>query len=1532
MLLKVLAMGLVLAPGTYLRSGWNILDGAVVAMGYVDVLMSGSSVTALRAVRVLRPLRTITHIKGLRMFAGAMRYRCAAADFSSAYLDASSLTYQNVNISACCQTPSSSAVATWRPTYLVPSIGSRQQQQQQQQHWCITWSGGRKGGGWTCPTTSITLKPAAASAAAAAAAAYGMFCARFDNPNGGMTSFDNDAVSPWVLVYFVVLIVTGAFFLINLALAVLYLQFTKEFSVAPSASAAVTRSASLAAGQASLRLADLQAEPSAQQLAQMTADHYDDDSSSSSSSSNSSTSNRFSSNSSPDCLSGWFSLLSLLMIVANTAVMAAASYPMDPAWESASETLNISFTFYFAGELLLKLVGLGPRRYIRDRMNQFDALVVAASLAEVALLLAPGDDAGASSMSVLRTTRLMRVFKLARSWKELNRIITAVLRSFSQVCYLSLLLLLFVYIIALMGMQLFGHKFSSCGVGGAQQLCPPGRQRHECPIYPDCYVPCTESQAATWFSVPGSPYNGLAWCERFPRTDSLAADAATDHPGASAVEPLADPAASSEAYSYWAQVGKASVPDSRFDNIGWALLTTFQLVTTENWNNVMYSGMAATSPAAALWFAALAAPPAQPSQLPAASSGLGCAPTKFAVARSGGSVPRFSRLGGMPVSSGCGVEASGGSYSGALLQGNLTLLLARNAAAADALAPQCAAPAPGLPVASFSSGSMLPQEQRRGAVNARLGTLGGASAAAGMNSTGGHNDDPGASRCWSMVWAQQCPRSFSSNITLSGTSCCVLGPNNWLRQKLAQLVTHKQFENGILVLIFFSSIILALEMPSLDRDGLFLNTLEYIDMGFVVLFAVEALVKILVRGFVANGPGSYLRNPWNVLDFFIVVLGGLRALRTLRALRPLRVASRLEGMKVVVDALFASLPPLGNIVLVCLLFYLVFGIMGVHLLAGRMYSCQDPQGNLLQSEYVLPQGQHITREWWVNRVANFDNILVAILTLFQISTTELWVSTMYDGVAAVGIDQQPRDGHNPALAAFFVVFMIFGCFFVLQLFIATALEQFAKMHQEKGRRVLLTAQQEEWLTIQRMIAETHLRAVTSSSCELLVMAAIICNVLIMAATHADMSQGWQDFMSYANVGFTLFFTMEAVAKLLALGWKQYLRDAWCRFDLLVVLVSVAGVCVDLATPQNLEVLPLLRVLRLVRVFRLIPKAEGLRNLLQTLVFSLPALGNIGGVLLLFFFIYAVVGMNLFGGVKHGQFLDRHSNFSNVGMALVVLFRMITGESWNGIMQDCMVTSECIEVLQDVDVSSPAGQAAVSVAAGTWLDAGDALVRQVPADMLGNRCSPAPLAAVVYFCSFVLLCGLVLVNFVIGVIIDNMQSSNSSEDMPISRYHVERFTRAWSELDPTASQYIPAVELSSLLRDLPPPMGVRGEEGEQAKIQSIVMSVDIPIHKKNQVHFFETLHALAGRVAGTLVPGGEEDTVHRRLHPRLPLPPADPQDAPKYTVAHFYAALYVQAAVRGFLRRHALHGAGGGDDGLPEHGSGRVQEHEPGGVG
>ena len=150
--------------------------------------------------------------------------RCAAADFSSAVFDPSSRTYQNVTYQVPLSDPDQqcsgylAADIVWSP---VASGGNSSSGSNSTG--AYIWSGGSRGGGWTCPSTPEL-----------AAAPYGMFCARFDNPNNGMTSFDNvvwawltifqcitqegwtdmmfwlqDALSPWVLVYFVVLIVTG---------------------------------------------------------------------------------------------------------------------------------------------------------------------------------------------------------------------------------------------------------------------------------------------------------------------------------------------------------------------------------------------------------------------------------------------------------------------------------------------------------------------------------------------------------------------------------------------------------------------------------------------------------------------------------------------------------------------------------------------------------------------------------------------------------------------------------------------------------------------------------------------------------------------------------------------------------------------------------------------------------------------------------------------------------------------------------------------------------------------------------------------------------------------------------------------------------------------------------------------------------------------------------------------------------------------------------------------------------------------------
>ena len=124
----------------------------------------------------------------------------------------------------------------------------------------------------------------------------------------------------------------------------------------------------------------------------------------------------------------------------------------------ASEIINEVFTAYFALEMVIKLMGLGFRGYLADRMNAFDGTVVIASFVEIAMTLL--SSSGSGTLSVFRAFRLMRVFKLARRWAELNKIVRTIFKSLASIAYLSLLLLVFIFIMALLGMQIFGYRYA----------------------------------------------------------------------------------------------------------------------------------------------------------------------------------------------------------------------------------------------------------------------------------------------------------------------------------------------------------------------------------------------------------------------------------------------------------------------------------------------------------------------------------------------------------------------------------------------------------------------------------------------------------------------------------------------------------------------------------------------------------------------------------------------------------------------------------------------------------------------------------------------------------------------------------------------------------------------------------------------------------------------------------------------------------------------------------------------------------------
>ena len=238
-------------------------------------------------------------------------------------------------------------------------------------------------------------------------------------------------------------------------------------------------------------------------------------------------------------------------------------------------------------------------------------------------------------------------------------------------------------------------------------------------------------------------------------------------------------------------------------------------------------------------------------------------------------------------------------------------------------------------------------------------------------------------------------------------------------------MTSDLFEYIILFLIFVSSFLLVAETPDVLPGSALDTGLFYTNVVFTVLFTLEIILKVVAFGFLYPKDGAYCRSGWNILDIIVVffsILGFLikdsklafvKGFRAARALRPLRLIKRAPGLRRVVNTLIKSVPPMANRMLVCLLFLLIFGILGVQLFKGRLYYCasiDSSTGNIIDQgnyRYILNKstclglqhGENITaynkqhndsieQVWiqgggwishdvnrtWINHRQNFDNI------------------------------------------------------------------------------------------------------------------------------------------------------------------------------------------------------------------------------------------------------------------------------------------------------------------------------------------------------------------------------------------------------------------------------------------------------------------------------------------------------------------------------------------------------------------------------
>ena len=315
---------------------------------------------------------------------------------------------------------------------------------------------------------------------------------------------------------------------------------------------------------------------------------------------------------------------------------------------------------------------------------------------------------------------------------------------------------------------------------------------------------------------------------------------------------------------------------------------------------------------------------------------------------------------------------------------------------------------------------------------------------------------------------------------------------------------------------------------------------------------------------------------------------------------------------------------------------------------------------------------------------------------------------------------------------------------------------------------------------------------------------------------------------------------------------------------------------NISDSVNPMIVRVLRIARIARIMRLIKSARGLSTLLKTLYLCLPSLLNVAALLGLIFLIYAVLGMALFGKVAETDDLNRHAHMSSFWPSVLLLMRMSTGEAWNSIMHSCMQDSNITGCVVDNSI--------------------------VPT--LENNCGSKGWA-VIYFISFQLIGSFVLLNLVIGVILDNFSNMSNQQELQFNKEHISQFTSLWGEYDRDASYYIPSHRLPDLLLRLPPPLGLPKSQRTRGAVFKLITELDIP-DRGDKIHFQETLYTLTSRCAGVDLPECEITSAVQKLWASIPNVKKVADNNFEATISELHAAVKLQSSWRGEkTRREAL---------------------------
>ncbi|XP_053076321.1 voltage-dependent L-type calcium channel subunit alpha-1D isoform X2 [Acinonyx jubatus] len=1493
--LKIIAYGLLLHPNAYVRNGWNLLDFVIVIVGLFSVILEqltketeggnhssgksgGFDVKALRAFRVLRPLRLVSGVPSLQVVLNSIIKAMVPLLHIALLVLFVIIIYAIIGLELfigkmhkTCFFADSDVIAEEDPAPCAFSGNGRQ---------CAA-NGTECRSGWV-------------------------------GPNGGITNFDNfafamltvfqcitmegwtdvlywvnDAIGwEWPWVYFVSLIILGSFFVLNLVLGVLSGEFSKE------------REKAKARG-------DFQKLREKQQLEEDLKGYLDwitqaedidpeneeeggEESKRNTSMPTSETESvntenvsgggenqggcgslwcwwkrRGTAKAGPSGCRRWgqaisksklsrrwrrwnrfnrrrcraavksvtFYWLVIVLVFLNTLTISSEHYNQPDWLTQIQDIANKVLLALFTCEMLVKMYSLGLQAYFVSLFNRFDCFVVCGGITET--ILVELEIMSPLGISVFRCVRLLRIFKVTRHWTSLSNLVASLLNSMKSIASLLLLLFLFIIIFSLLGMQLFGGKFN------------------------------------------------------FDETQTKR---------------------------------------STFDNFPQALLTVFQILTGEDWNAVMYDGiMAYGGPSSSGMivciyfiilficgnyillnvFLAIAV-----DNLADAES-LNTAQKEEAEEKERKKIARKESLENKKNNK---PEVNQIANS----DNKVTIDDYREEDEDKDPYPPCDVPVgeeeeeeeedePEVPAG--------PRPRRISELNMKekIAPIPEGSAFFILSKT-----NPIRVGCHKLINHHIFTNLILVFIMLSSAALAAEDP-----------IRSHSFRNTILGYFdyAFTAIFTVEILLKMATFGAFLHKGAFCRNYFNLLDMLVVGVSLVSFGIQSSA---------------ISVVKILRVLRVLRPLRAINRAKGLKHVVQCVFVAIRTIGNIMIVTTLLQFMFACIGVQLFKGKFYRCTDEAKSNPEECRGLFILYKDgdvdNPVVRERiWQNSDFNFDNVLSAMMALFTVSTFEGWPALLYKAIDSNGENVGPIYNYRVEISIFFIIYIIIVAFFMMNIFVGFVIVTFQEQGEKEYKNCELDKNQRQCVEyalkarpLRRYIPKNPYQykfwyVVNSSPFEYMMFVLIMLNTLCLAMQHHEQSKIFNDAMDILNMVFTGVFTVEMVLKVIAFKPKGYFSDAWNTFDSLIVIGSiidvalseadhyftdawntfdaliVVGSVVDIAitevnptesdnvpvptaTPGNSEEsnrisITFFRLFRVMRLVKLLSRGEGIRTLLWTFIKSFQALPYVALLIAMLFFIYAVIGMQMFGKVamRDNNQINRNNNFQTFPQAVLLLFRCATGEAWQEIMLACLPGKLCDP---ESDYSP------------------------------GEEYTCGSNFAIVYFISFYMLCAFLIINLFVAVIMDNFDYLTRDWSI-LGPHHLDEFKRIWSEYDPEAKGRIKHLDVVTLLRRIQPPLGFGKLCPHRVACKRLV-AMNMPLNSDGTVMFNATLFALVRtalkiKTEGNLEQANEElRAVIKKIWKKTSMKLLDqvvpPAGDDEVTVGKFYATFLIQDYFRKFKKR------------------------------